>query len=78
MAENWENRKTSPYMRPAEAAEYVRLSVSTLAQMRVEQRGPKYFKAGGRVLYRLSDLEEWVESRIYVGTGSSLPKGASN
>lgn len=57
-------------MRPAEAAEYVRLTVSTLAQMRVEQRGPKYFKAGGRVLYRLQDLEEWVESRIYQGTGS--------
>ncbi|MFD0986157.1 helix-turn-helix transcriptional regulator [Methyloligella solikamskensis] len=58
-------------MRPAEAAEYVRLTVSTLAQMRVEQRGPKYFKAGGRVLYRLQDLEEWVESRIFYGTGSS-------
>jgi excisionase family DNA binding protein len=56
-------------MRPVEAAEYVRLTVSTLAQMRVEQRGPKYFKAGGRVLYRLEDLEEWVERRAYRSTG---------
>ena len=71
MTDNSGDRKKSPYMRPAEAAEYVRLTVSTLAQMRVEQRGPKYFKAGGRVLYRLQDLEEWVESRIFYGTGSS-------
>ena len=56
-------------MRPVEAAEYVRLTVSTLAQMRVEQRGPKYCKAGGRVLYRLEDLEEWVERRAYRSTG---------
>lgn len=77
MADNVADRKTSPYMRPAEAAEYVRLSVSTLAQMRVEQRGPKYFKAGGRVLYRLQELEEWVESRIYEGTGSAQPRSAN-
>lgn len=70
VTENAESRKGSPYMRPVEAAEYVRLSTSTLAQMRVEQRGPKYFKAGGRVLYRMQDLDAWVESQGYLGTAS--------
>ena len=72
VTENAESRKGSPYMRPVEAAEYVRLSTSTLAQMRVEQRGPKYFKAGGRVLYRMQDLDAWVESQAYAGTGARL------
>ena len=72
VTENAESRKGSPYMRPVEAAEYVRLSTSTLATMRMEQRGPKYFKAGGRVLYRMQDLDAWVESQAYAGTGARL------
>ena len=69
MAENeGASKGPSPYLRPAEAAQYVRLSVATLAQMRVEQRGPRYYKAGGKVLYKLEDLVGWVERVQYEGT----------
>ena len=35
----------------------------TLAHWRSQGRGPCYIKAGGRVLYRGSDLNAWLESR---------------
>jgi predicted DNA-binding transcriptional regulator AlpA len=48
-------------MRPREAAEYLRLSESTLAKMRMRGDGPPYVKAGPRVvLYRQSSLEGWL------------------
>ena len=34
---------------------------STMAHMRSEGRGPAFLKIGGRVLYRGSDLNAWLE-----------------
>jgi predicted DNA-binding transcriptional regulator AlpA len=45
------------------AAKFVGLSASTLAKLRLNGNGPIYCKLGRRVLYRPSDLEEWLESR---------------
>ena len=61
-------------MRPVEAAEYLRMTTDALARMRVEQRGPCYYKAGGKVLYKIDDLERWVEQRVYQGTGKSTDR----
>ncbi len=46
------------------AAKFVGLSESTLAKLRLNGNGPAYCKLGRRVLYRPSDLEQWLESRI--------------
>lgn len=46
------------------AAKFVGLSESTLAKLRLNGNGPVYCKLGRRVLYRPSDLERWLESRI--------------
>lgn len=51
---------TEEYLTPAEAARPTRRSVRTLARMRAEGRGPKYHREGGRVLYPLSGLQEWL------------------
>ena len=45
------------------AARFVGLSESTLAKLRLNGNGPLYCKLGRRVLYRPSDLEQWLESR---------------
>jgi predicted DNA-binding transcriptional regulator AlpA len=47
----------------AEAALVLGLSESTLAKLRLNGNGPTYCKLGRRVVYRLSDLEKWLESR---------------
>ncbi len=51
-------------MRAPHAAQYLGLSVSTLAKMRLRGDGPAYSKAGPRiVIYDKADLEEWLVSR---------------
>ena len=49
-------------MSTADAAAFVGLSVKTLANMRSDGTGPKYLKVGSKVLYRVSDLEDWIDS----------------
>ena len=45
------------------AARFVGLSESTLAKLRLNGNGPTYCKLGRRVVYRLTDLEQWLQSR---------------
>jgi len=47
----------------AEAARVVGLSESTLAKLRLNGNGPIYCKLGRRVVYRIADLEQWLQSR---------------
>jgi predicted DNA-binding transcriptional regulator AlpA len=42
------------------AAEYLRLSASTLARRRCQGTGPKFLRAGDSIRYRISDLEAWL------------------
>lgn len=44
-----------------EAADILRLSPRTLDRYRASRTGPAYYKLGGRVRYKKSDLMEWVE-----------------
>ena len=39
-----------------------------LAQMRSRGDGPKYFKVGRSVFYRLEDVEEWEASQLRTRT----------
>jgi len=64
------------YLTTTEAARYVRLSARTLERFRVEGTGPKYTKAGpgkrARVLYRHSDLEDWLDGYSFRSTSEYL------
>ena len=44
-----------------EAAEFLGLSVQTLANWRHRRTGPPYIKIGGRIVYRWPDLNEFLE-----------------
>ena len=46
-----------------QAAERLGLAPSTLAKLRINGNGPTYCKLGRRVVYRVADLEEWLQSR---------------
>ena len=51
-------------LRAPAAAEYLGLSTSTLAKMRLRGDGPVYAKAGARfVLYDQADLDTWIDGR---------------
>jgi len=49
------------------AAEMLGLSRGTLANWRAEGRGPRYIKLGRDVLYRVSDLEAWLDAQPTIG-----------
>ena len=51
-------------LRPREAAQFLRIALSTLAKMRKQNDGPNYSRIGHRViLYDLQELEGWLEVR---------------
>ena len=60
------------YMNTEQAGSYLGLSPSTLRRMRVTGEGPRYSKAGRRVIYDPSDLDEWVDERKRRFTGESV------
>jgi hypothetical protein len=53
---------------PAEVAEYLHTTIASLAQDRYRSNGPKFTKRGSRVLYRWSDILEWLDLRTFQGT----------
>jgi len=49
------------YLRTDQASKYLGLSRQTLATMRVNGDGPRYFKLGPRVIvYTRESLDEWA------------------
>ena len=65
-------------LRTPEAARFLGLSGRTLEKHRTYGTGPRYSKLGGRVVYRLDDLQAWVERGSKVstsdpGAGQVLP-----
>lgn len=56
--------KPEPLLSPVEVAEYLGLSVETLAQWRSERRGLAFVKlARNRVAYRQEDLSKWLATK---------------
>jgi predicted DNA-binding transcriptional regulator AlpA len=50
-----------PFLRTQEAARFIGVSTRTLEKHRMYGTGPKYSKVGGRIVYAVCDLREWVE-----------------
>ncbi|MEF2549060.1 helix-turn-helix domain-containing protein [Aurantimonas sp. E1-2-R+4] len=59
---------TNTVLNAQSAANYLRLSKSSLAKLRLSGAGPAYCKLGRRVVYRAADLEAWLESRRRIST----------
>lgn len=54
--------QTDEYLRPAEAATYLRTSTSTLAKLRCAGGGPFYVRIGRAIRYMKSDLDEFMNA----------------
>jgi len=53
-----------------EVADITRLSKATLYTLRTRGGGPVAVKFGGRIAYRPSDVEAWIDSRLQARTPS--------
>lgn len=51
-----------PLMNTAQAAHYLSYSTDSLAHWRCKGVGPTYLKIGGRIRYRKSDLEAFLNA----------------
>ena len=70
--EDLEARTTT--VSPAEAAERLGLQQSTLSNWRWSGgRGPSYVKVGGRVRYRLCDIDEYLDRHTRTSTSDRGP-----
>jgi excisionase family DNA binding protein len=58
-----------------EAAKMLLVSPRTIQDWRVKGGGPAYVRiSGNRVVYRLADLEDWIEARVFQSTSAeTLP-----
>lgn len=56
----------------AGASRHTGLSMSLLEKMRVTGTGPRYCKLGRRVVYRIADLDEWMNTRIVRSTSETV------
>jgi predicted DNA-binding transcriptional regulator AlpA len=52
----------------AQAADHLGMSRSWLDKSRMEGSGPRFRKFGRRVLYHITDLEDWTARRAYQST----------
>lgn len=57
------------FLNQCELAQRWRLSGRTLERWRYEKRGPSWVRAGGRVLYRVTDIEEFERLGLQVMEG---------
>ena len=67
--------RSSPWFRPAQAADYLNSSTSTLAKKRLKGDGPTYTKFGRLVLYAKRDLDEYLASRRRLSTSDTGQEG---
>jgi excisionase family DNA binding protein len=65
------------YLWPAEAAQYLRSSTSTLAKLRVYGGGPDFTRIGKAIRYRRDDLDAWMTSGLVASTSETPGKGHS-
>lgn len=62
---------TDDFATPDEIAKALRTTVSQLSQMRHRDTGPPFVKFGRRVLYRWSDVNEYLETNTQVPGGTA-------
>lgn len=55
------SKQLPPLATPNEVAEYLHTTTASLAQDRYKGTGPKFIKRGSRVLYRWSNVLEWLD-----------------
>lgn len=60
---NREEKMMKKYLSPVEVEKVYGLSQKWLANMRWEKKCIPYLKVGSKVLYRPSDIENYIESR---------------
>lgn len=60
------------YIDTADAATMIGLKKTTLQTYRSRGGGPRFVKAGRRVLYKLEELRAWMDARLVTNTSECV------
>lgn len=60
---------------PAELAEMLKVTEETLREWRRQKIGPDFVKVGKSVLYRETDVQQWLEMNVIPTTRSGPGSG---
>ncbi len=63
--------KARVYLTTQQAARRIQLSPRTLERKRLDGTGPRFRKAGNKVLYLLSDLDDWLDEHCFSSTSEA-------
>lgn len=55
---------TSYNLTPEDLSNRWNINIGTLANWRHKKQGPRFFKAGRKVLYRFSDIEDYEKNNL--------------
>jgi hypothetical protein len=55
-----ENKMQQVSITPEQAAKLYGLNAGSLANLRSRRQGPRYYKVGKKIVYRVEDLERWL------------------
>lgn len=55
--------KLFPVLTEEEAAEYLRVPVFTMAELRKEGKGPKHINLKGKIRYLRTSIDEWLKKK---------------
>lgn len=62
-----------------EAADFMRIKPNTLAKHRMAGDGPPYIRQSARkILYRRTDLEAWLNKRVFQSTAAATVSDIQN
>jgi hypothetical protein len=62
--EKYGNEMNNIYLNTKEASRYLHIKISTLAVWRTNKTyNIPYTKCGGKILYKITDLDNWLTSR---------------
>jgi predicted DNA-binding transcriptional regulator AlpA len=59
------------YLAQREVARILKLAIRTLERHRRNGTGPRFIRAGRRILYRPCEIEAWLAARTFVSTAEA-------
>jgi len=59
-----QQREAAELLTTEEVAALLKIAPATLVDWRHEQRGPRYYKMGREVRYKVSDVIEWEQQAL--------------
>ena len=66
---------TDEFLTQKQLAELLHQSLRTIERWRTDGEGPVFTKAGRRVLYRQSDIDEWLNQRRFADIAAAKEAG---